>query len=92
MGYWTQKRLRASSKSGKCYIMEGGKYAPIIRFRFTSVNTSQLTTFGLWKRVNSNIQPWVQSWTTRPNPPYAPTAAVMITHENTMSYPSLLQQ
>ena len=87
MRYWSQKRVRASSKSGNCYKVEVGRYAPMIGVSFTLVTTSQLITFGLWKRVASTLQPCGQYQMTRHTPTCALPDAVMIIGDRTKSYP-----
>ena len=69
MGSWYRKRDRTFSNSIRCYKMESGRYAPMIRVRFPSVMTSQLTVFGSCKRAASILHPWCQYQTTRHTPP-----------------------
>ena len=63
-----------------------------VHFPSVPVITLQLTTIGLWKRVDSTIQPWCQSRTTRKTPPCAPTYSLVILGEHTTSYPRLQQR
>ena len=90
MVFWSCKRVRASSKSGKCSRVEVGRNAPMSRVRLPPATTLQLTTFNPWNRVNYMFQPWGRPWTTMPTPPYAPPDAAMITGEHTPLYPKLL--
>ena len=91
MGSWFWKCTRASSKSVKCSRVEVGRYVPV-RGVFLLVMTSQITIIGPWKRVDSLLQPWGRSRTTRPTPPCASTAAVVIFCEYTTFDIILLRQ
>ena len=67
--------------------MVGGRYDPIIGVRDVPLKTSQLTTFGPWKRVNSMLQAFGIYQMTRPNPPYTPPEAVTDAGEHTTLQP-----
>ena len=90
MVYWSRKRVRAYYKSSKCSKVEGGRYAPMIGVHFLLVMTSQITTFGPWKRIDSTLQTWVRYQTTRHTPPCAPPASIMLINKHTTSHPILL--
>ena len=91
-GCWSQRRVRAYYKPGKCSRMKDRRYALMIRVRFTSVKTSQLTMFGPWKRVASTFQTCGRSWTTSHNPPCTSPTNIVIIDGHTISYLSLLRQ
>ena len=50
MGSWYRKRARASFKSGKCYKLEDGRYALMIRVIFLLVTTSNLVYSVVWNK------------------------------------------
>ena len=81
------KRFRDSYISGRLSSIEGRRYFPMTDVQKSPVTSSQITIFGLWKRVDSMLQTWYQSQTTSPNPPCDPPATVVATLENTTSYP-----
>ena len=85
MGYWSWMCVRTSSKYGKCSRMEGGRYAPMSGVRLLLATTSQLTTFGPWKRVDLTLHPFGRSYTTRPAPPCAQPASAVIVGNYTTS-------
>ena len=58
--------------------------------RFPLETTSKLTTFGLWKRIDSTPHPWGRSMKTRPTTLCALMVSVVIAGKHTMSYPSWL--
>ena len=64
---WSQKRVRASTKSCRCSRAEIGKYYLMVWDRLP-VTTSQLTMFGPWNLIKSMIQHWGQSRTIMSNP------------------------
>ena len=68
------------------------RYVPMNGVSLLPVTTSQLTAFGLWKRIDSILHPCVQSWTTSPTPLCAPPAAGVISGDHTTFYPNLLHQ
>ena len=88
---WSWKRISAFSKSSKLYRVELGSHAYMSRVHFPVI-TWQLTTFRLWKRVYSMLQPWGWSRKTRPTPSFTSSAAVVISCSHTTLYPILLQQ
>ena len=86
MGSWYRNCVRSSYKYGKCPRLEGGRgYVPMSRVRLPPVNTSYLTMFGPWKRIESMLQPWGQQCTTSPTIPCVPLAAIIITGEHITS-------
>ena len=52
----------------------------------------QLTTLGLWKRVNLTLHPFGRFRTTMPTPPYAPPVSIVISDEHATLYPNLVWQ
>ena len=83
MVYWSRKQARVSSRSGRCSGLEGGRYSLTSRCCLMPETTSHLTTFGLWKRVESTLHPWGHYLTTRPTPPCVPPVPVFTTGKNT---------
>ena len=55
-------------------------------FHVPLITTSQLTIFGPWKHVDSMLQPWGQSWTTRITLPCTPPSAIVIARNHTTLY------
>ena len=72
--------------------MVSGRYDPMIGFRDVHVMTSQLTMFGLWKRVNSRLHTVGHSRKTSPMRPCALPMLGGWDIEQNISYPSQLRQ
>ena len=70
MGSFPGNWFNAYSSSVMCSRADMGKYDPMSGVRCLPVTTSQLTTFGLWKHIDSTLH--LPGRSLRPTPPLRP--------------------
>ena len=90
MGYL--KRFRASSRSGRCYSIDRGRYASESGVRVSPVTILQLTTFGLWEHMDSIPHRTGHSLVTIPTLPWNPLVLEGRAAKKVMLYPIRFQQ
>ena len=89
-GYHTLNHFSISLTSDRCSSVETSRYAQTSGIRVGPVTILQITTFGLWKRVDSTSYPSGRSLVSRPIPPWYPLALDGPAFEHAKLYPSQL--
>ena len=90
MGSFPRNRSNASSRSGRCSRVDGGKYTLMSKVRCPPKKTSHLTIFGPWKSIDSTLHQSYRLLTTRPTPPCASQNIVPTAWDHIPLYPRWL--